>query len=124
MSNFTNAMKFPINGFTMMYFPKDNYVPAALVGLSIGIIIATVDYTCRFLLRKLNDKLESDEVRSLNNALDESKHYGNVAQLDIQNLRSTIEDLNDELTFANEQIAILKKKNADILRIISDGHAD
>jgi hypothetical protein len=119
MSNFTNAMK-----FTMINFPKENYVPAALIGASIGGIIAATNYFCHVFLRYISGKLESDEVRCLNNALDESKHYGEVAQKDIQNLRSTIEHLNDELSFANEQIALLKKKNADILRIIGHEHAD
>ena len=119
MSNFTNAMK-----FVMINFPKENYVPAAFVGASIGAIIAVSNYTFHVFLRYISGKLESDEVRCLNNALNESTHYGEVAQLDIQNFRATIEHLKDELTFANEQIALLKKKNADILRIISHDHAD
>jgi hypothetical protein len=124
MNNFTNSIKLPMNGFAMIYFPKENYVPAALVGLSIGIIIASVDFTCRFIFRKISGKLESDEVKALNNALDESTHYGEVAQLDIKNLRATIEHLKDELTFANQQITFLKQKNSEILRILGHEHTD
>ena len=107
MSNFTKNMKIPIDGFAMIYFPKENYIPAAFAGIAIGFIIAATDFTCRWMFRKIN----TDQVESLTNSLVDADNEIEVLRQQCLNKDKELEDLSDQLAGADDAYNELKQEN-------------
>jgi peptidoglycan hydrolase CwlO-like protein len=107
MSNFTKNMKIPIDGFTMIYFPKENYIPAAFAGIAIGFIIAATDFTCRWMFRKI----DTDKVESLTNSLVDADNEIEVLRQQCLNKDKELEDLSDQLAGADDAYDELKQEN-------------
>ena len=107
MSNFTKNMKLPIEGFTMIYFPKENYIPAALAGIAIGFIIAATDFTCRWMFKKI----DTDQVETLTNSLVDADNEIEVLRQQCLNKDKELEDLSDQLSGADDSYNELKQEN-------------
>jgi len=100
-------MKIPIDGFTMIYFPKENYIPAAFAGIAIGFIIAATDFTCRWMFRKI----DTDKVESLTNSLVDADNEIEVLRQQCLNKDKELEDLSDQLAGADDAYDELKQEN-------------
>lgn len=110
MSNFTKNMKLPIEGFAMIYFPKENYVPAAFAGIAIGFIIAATDYTFRWMFKKI----DTNQVESLTDSLVDADNEIEVLRQQCLNKDKELEDLSEQLAGADEAYSLLQKNYANL----------